>query len=107
MNTLDIRKQGSQHGAIGHIWLNRPKLRNAFNDATIREITEAFQSMGSDPDIRVIVMGAHGDARKADAPVGSVTREVIDGSNCSVVAINAENFENICFDWQSLDKHES
>ena len=65
MNTLDIRKQGSQHGAIGHIWLNRPKLRNAFNDATIREITEAFQSMGTDPDIRVIVMGAHGNAFSA------------------------------------------
>ena len=65
MNTLDIRKQGSQHGAIGHIWLNRPELRNAFNDATIREITEAFQSMGSDPEIRVIVMGAHGKAFSA------------------------------------------
>ncbi len=61
MNTLDIRKQGP----VGHIWLNRPELRNAFNDATIREITEAFQSMGSDASIRVIVMGAHGKAFSA------------------------------------------
>ncbi|MDE2593976.1 MAG: enoyl-CoA hydratase/isomerase family protein [Burkholderiales bacterium] len=65
MSTLDIRKQDTAHGAVGHIWLNRPELRNAFNDATIREITEAFQSMGSDPDVRVIVMGAHGKAFSA------------------------------------------
>lgn len=73
------------------------------NGEPAKEILEFARKWEAD----LIVMGAHGDARKADAPVGSVTREVIDGSNCSVVAINAENFENICFDWQSLDKHES
>lgn len=60
-STLDIRQQGP----VGHIWLNRPELRNAFNNHTIRAITEAFQSMGSNPSIRVIVMGAHGKAFSA------------------------------------------
>ena len=65
MSTLDIRKQAHPNGVVGHIWLNRPDLRNAFNDTTIQEITHAFQSMGSDPTIKAIVMGAHGKAFSA------------------------------------------
>lgn len=61
MSNLDIQRQG----AIAHVWLNRPELRNAFNDATIKELTQAFNSLGADPTVQAIVLGAHGKAFSA------------------------------------------
>ena len=40
--TLDIRRDG----AVARVYLNRPELRNAFNDAVIAEITAAFRELG-------------------------------------------------------------
>jgi 1,4-dihydroxy-2-naphthoyl-CoA synthase len=38
MSNLDIRHEGP----ISHVWLNRPTLRNAFDAATIAELTHTF-----------------------------------------------------------------
>ena len=62
--TLDIRRPSKW---VAEVWLNRPDVRNAFNDAVIAELTEAFQQLGQDPDLRVIVLGAHGKAFCAGA----------------------------------------
>ena len=59
--TLDIQR----HGHVAQVWLNRPDIRNAFNDETIQELTHAFQSIGQDPEVRTIVLGAHGKAFSA------------------------------------------
>ena len=61
---LDIRRPSKW---VAEVWLNRPDVRNAFNDAVIAELTEAFQQLGQDPDLRVIVLGAHGKAFCAGA----------------------------------------
>jgi len=61
MPTLDIQRQ--QH--VVQVWLNRPDMRNAFNDETIRELTHAFQTLPQDPQVRAIVLGAHGKAFSA------------------------------------------
>ncbi|RZI84112.1 MAG: enoyl-CoA hydratase/isomerase family protein [Rubrivivax sp.] len=61
MHTLDIQRQGH----VVQVWLNRPELRNAFNDETIRALTETFQSLGQDEGVRAIVLGAHGKAFSA------------------------------------------
>jgi len=63
MSSLDLSRQGP----VAQVWLNRPELRNAFDDATIAELTDAFQRLGQDPDVRVIVLGAHGKAFCAGA----------------------------------------
>ncbi|WKB54834.1 enoyl-CoA hydratase/isomerase family protein [Eleftheria terrae] len=63
MQMLDVRREGP----VARVYLNRPEVRNAFNDATIGELTEAFQSLGEDPAVRVIVLGAHGKAFSAGA----------------------------------------
>jgi methylglutaconyl-CoA hydratase len=52
---------------IATIVLNRPDVRNAFNDAAIAEIAQAFRELGDEPDLRVIVLAARGPAFCAGA----------------------------------------
>lgn len=59
--TLEIEVQGG----IGRIWLNRPKIRNAFNEAAIAELASAFAAMANDPAVRVVVLGGRGTAFSA------------------------------------------
>ncbi len=62
--TLDIRRPTP---FVVEVWLNRPEVRNAFNDGVIAELTAAFDQLGSDPDLRAIVLGGHGKAFCAGA----------------------------------------
>jgi methylglutaconyl-CoA hydratase len=61
--TLDITRDG----AVARVTLNRPDVRNAFNDAVIAELTDAFRALGSDLSVRAIVLGGHGKAFCAGA----------------------------------------
>ena len=53
------------HDGIGRIWLNRPEVRNAFNDEAIAELTRAFDAMAGDSQVRVVVLGGRGSAFSA------------------------------------------
>jgi methylglutaconyl-CoA hydratase len=64
MSTLDIRHPSSH---VAEVWLNRPDVRNAFNDGVIAELTDAFRTLGADPELRAIVLGGHGKAFCAGA----------------------------------------
>ena len=63
MSNLEIRHEGP----VSHVWLNRPTLRNAFNAATIAELTHTFTELASRDGLRVVVLGAHGKAFCAGA----------------------------------------
>ena len=63
-NTLDIRRP-TPH--VAEVWLNRPEVRNAFNEGVIAELTAAFSTLGADADLRAIVLGGHGKAFCAGA----------------------------------------
>ena len=52
---------------VGRITLNRPEVRNAFNEALIAEITRVFSDFGQRDDIRCIVLAANGPAFCAGA----------------------------------------
>jgi methylglutaconyl-CoA hydratase len=65
-NTLDIQV----HGPVARVYLDRPEVRNAFNDGVIAELTAAFTRLGSDPALRVIVLGGRGKAFCAGADLG-------------------------------------
>jgi len=54
-------------GAVAVIHLNRPDVRNAFNEATIAELTAVFSALGAEADVRAIVLAAHGPAFCAGA----------------------------------------
>jgi methylglutaconyl-CoA hydratase len=62
--TLDIRRPSP---FVAEVWLNRPEVRNAFNDGVIAELTAAFTTLGADPQLRAIVLGGHGKAFCAGA----------------------------------------
>ncbi|QJQ06365.1 enoyl-CoA hydratase/isomerase family protein [Undibacterium piscinae] len=61
--TLELRREGK----LATLSLNRPDVRNAFNETTIAELTAAFSALGADPDVRVIVLAANGVAFCAGA----------------------------------------
>ena len=61
--TLEIHREGY----LATVMLNRPEVRNAFNETTIAELTQVFGVLGEDEGIRVIVLAAHGLAFCAGA----------------------------------------
>jgi methylglutaconyl-CoA hydratase len=59
---------------VGSITLNRPDVRNAFNDEVIAEITQAFAALGAREDVRCIVLAADGSAFCAGADLNWMRR---------------------------------
>ncbi|MBG9389600.1 enoyl-CoA hydratase/isomerase family protein [Caenimonas aquaedulcis] len=55
---------------IATVTLNRPEVRNAFNEAVIAEMTTAFDELGARDDVRCIVLAANGTAFSAGADLG-------------------------------------
>jgi methylglutaconyl-CoA hydratase len=64
MSTLEILRP---RPFVAEVWLNRPEVRNAFNDGVIAELTAAFRTLGADGELRAIVLGGHGKAFCAGA----------------------------------------
>src|SRR3954470_24968436 len=56
-----------QRGAVRWLWLNRPDVRNAFNEALIVDIAAAFADVEASPDTRVVVVAGRGPAFCAGA----------------------------------------
>jgi methylglutaconyl-CoA hydratase len=54
-------------GKVATVTLNRPQLRNAFNETSISELTLAFDQLGQNEDVRAIVLAANGPAFCAGA----------------------------------------
>ncbi len=54
-------------GAVATVTLNRPDVRNAFNDEVILQVTAAFKDLGARADVRCIVLAANGTAFCAGA----------------------------------------
>ncbi|MES2401692.1 MAG: enoyl-CoA hydratase/isomerase family protein [Pseudomonadota bacterium] len=54
-------------GAIATVTLNRPDVRNAFNDEVILEVTAAFRDLGARDVVRCIILAANGTAFCAGA----------------------------------------
>lgn len=54
-------------GQLARVTLNRPEVRNAFNEGVIAELTEAFAQLGGRDDLRAIVLAAEGKAFCAGA----------------------------------------
>ncbi len=62
-STLEVQRSG----AVARVYLNRPEVRNAFNDGVIAELQQTFTELGADPTLRAIVLGGHGKAFCAGA----------------------------------------
>jgi methylglutaconyl-CoA hydratase len=62
--TLEIRRPSPQ---VAEVWLNRPEVRNAFNDAAIGDLTHVFRGFAQDTSLRAVVLAGHGKAFCAGA----------------------------------------
>ena len=73
--TKDIQEKSNNYKSllvkveqhVATVTLNRPEIRNAFNDEMISELTDAFKTLGADDQVRVIVLEAAGKAFCAGA----------------------------------------
>jgi methylglutaconyl-CoA hydratase len=54
-------------GPVARVFLARPEVRNAFDGATVRELTAAVAGAGARDGVRVIVLGGHGKVFSAGA----------------------------------------
>jgi methylglutaconyl-CoA hydratase len=54
-------------GYVATVTLNRPDVRNAFNETMIAEVTAAFTALGTRDDVRAIVLAGNGKAFCAGA----------------------------------------
>jgi methylglutaconyl-CoA hydratase len=61
------------HG-VARLTLDRPELRNAFDDTLIRELQKSLDRLGSDPAVRVVVLAGNGPAFCAGADLNWMKR---------------------------------
>ena len=47
-------------GPVAHVILNRPLVHNAFNEALLTQLIEAFEALEVDDDVRVVVLQGEG-----------------------------------------------
>jgi methylglutaconyl-CoA hydratase len=59
---------------VAVIWLAREKVRNAFNETMIAELTRVFSTLGADAGVRAIVLAAKGPAFCAGADLDWMRR---------------------------------
>ena len=59
---------------VATVVLNRPEVRNAFNDELIAELSEVFTRLGDDARVRAIVLAANGPAFCAGADLNWMRR---------------------------------
>jgi methylglutaconyl-CoA hydratase len=65
--TIQLEKNSA---GVAVVWLNRPDIRNAFNETMIAELTDAFRAVDADPAMRAMVLAGRGPAFCAGADLG-------------------------------------
>src|SRR3954471_4648293 len=70
MNSLLVDKKGG----VARVTLNRPDVRNAFDDALIASLAQTFSALNSDATVKVVVLGGNGPAFCAGADLNWMKR---------------------------------
>ena len=68
--TLEV----AELNAVAIVWMNRPEVRNAFNETMIAELTAAFRALDKAPAVRAVVLAGHGPAFCAGADLNWMKR---------------------------------
>jgi len=87
-NTIRLNKKDG----IGYVTLNRPEVRNAFNQEMIDELRDALRRIDTDGEIRVLIVTGAGKAFQAGADIAELSvmsPMVILRWNEGIVRINA------------------
>ncbi len=67
---LEVTRQNG----VARVTLNRPELRNAFDDALIRQLRNAFEQLANDKAVRVVILTGNGPAFCAGADLNWMKR---------------------------------
>jgi methylglutaconyl-CoA hydratase len=67
---LEVTRQGG----VARVTLNRPELRNAFDDELIKKLRTAFDELSADKSVRVMVLAGNGPAFCAGADLNWMKR---------------------------------
>jgi methylglutaconyl-CoA hydratase len=54
--------QVESKGGVARVMLDRPEIRNAFDDTLIAAVTQALRALDADDGVRVVVLGGNGPA---------------------------------------------
>ena len=73
-------------GGVATVTLNRPEVRNAFDEHLIAELTDLFQELDQDDGVRAVVLGGTGKSFSAGADLNWMRR--------TAEYSKAENFED-------------
>ena len=71
-DVIEIERSGN--GAVARVWLNRPDVRNAFNEDSIGELARVFAGFSEEAGLRAVVLGGRGKAFCAGADLGWMRR---------------------------------
>jgi len=64
-----------ERGAVAWIWMNRPKVHNAFDETLIAELTAALAALDADTSVRAIVLAGSGKSFSAGADLNWMQRQ--------------------------------
>jgi methylglutaconyl-CoA hydratase len=64
----------SKRDGVARVTLNRPELRNAFDDELIKRLTAAFNDVSADQSVRVVILAGNGPAFCAGADLNWMKR---------------------------------
>jgi methylglutaconyl-CoA hydratase len=70
-STLEVESTG----AVTWVWMIRPAVHNALNEAMIDELAETFLDLGEDPAVRVIVLSGRGKSFSAGGDIEYMKRQ--------------------------------
>lgn len=73
MNPQHLTVSTDAHG-VARVTLNRPEVKNAFNEKLIAEINEAMTALSTDAAARIVVLQGAGDAFSAGADLSWMKR---------------------------------
>ncbi len=59
-----------REGAVLHVRLDRPEVRNAFNGAVVDELSRVFEVVNADDEVHVVVLSGNGKSFSAGADLG-------------------------------------
>src|SRR6516225_557088 len=71
---------------IAYVTIDRPKVLNALNMATMQELKEAFAAIKDDPEVRVVILtGAGEKSFVAGADIGELSQQTpVNGKDFSL-----------------------
>ena len=75
MKTLKL-EHSSQHPGVLNITLNRPDIRNAFNEAMIEEFTQIFSQEVKKPEVKIVTLQGAGPVFSAGGDLNWMRRSI-------------------------------